>query len=395
MTAASAARAARAAGAATTTVGLTRAHVTGPAQEAVPSLVSHLRDGLGDTSAGAVLYFASSHYDPTHLVGPLAAAFPDAAVIGCSTAGEFTDEITSTGGISAVALPHGVLSGAVATLGDLSGDVGAGVTAAIGQIEASLQVPLRELDPAEHLGFVLMDGMHRAEEEVNDYLGDHAPLLDIVGGSAGDDLAFQRTWVSAGSEFSYQGMALMICRVEVPFRIVKTCSFTSTGITLRITEADVPSRTVLRFDDRPAVEAYAEAVGVPVASVDTAVMMRHPLGQMINGEPWIRSPQALVAGGGIRFYAQILPGMEVEVMEATDLVAETRAALHEAHRALRGYVSGGVMFNCILRRLEMDATGTAQPFLEAFGGLPLAGFHTYGETWMAHVNQTLTGVVFG
>ena len=171
------------------------------------------------------------------------------------------------------------------------------MSAAIGQIEASLQVPLRELDPAEHLGFVLMDGMHRAEEEVNDYLGDHAPLLDIVGGSAGDDLAFQRTWVSAGSEFSYQGMALMICRVEVPFRIVKTCSFTSTGITLRITEADVPSRTVLRFDDRPAVEAYAEAVGVPVASVDTAVMMRHPLGQMINGEPWIRSPQALVAGG--------------------------------------------------------------------------------------------------
>lgn len=75
-------------------------------------------------------------------------------------------------------------------------------------------------------------------------------------------------------------------------------------------------------------------------------------------------------------------------MEAADLVDETRAALHEAHRALRGYVSGGVMFNCILRRLEMDATGIAQPFLEAFGGLPMAGFHTYGETWMAHVNQS-------
>ena len=54
------------------------------------------------------------------------------------------------------------------------------------------------------------------------------------------------------------------------------------------------------------------------------------------------------------------------------------------------------MFNCILRRLEMDATGTARAaFLEAFGGCRLAGFHTYGETWMAHVNQTLTGVVFG
>ena len=53
------------------------------------------------------------------------------------------------------------------------------------------------------------------------------------------------------------------------------------------------------------------------------------------------------------------------------------------------------MFNCILRRLEIDAEGLTEPFLAAFGEVPVAGFHTYGETWMAHVNQTLTGVVFG
>ena len=43
----------------------------------------------------------------------------------------------------------------------------------------------------------------------------------------------------------------------------------------------------------------------------------------------------------------------------------------------------------------MDAENTAPAFVEAFDGIPVAGFHTYGETWLGHVNQTLTGVVFG
>jgi hypothetical protein len=54
-----------------------------------------------------------------------------------------------------------------------------------------------------------------------------------------------------------------------------------------------------------------------------------------------------------------------------------------------------VWFNCILRRLELDANGQSAPFLTALGSIPAARFHTYGETWIGHINQTLTGVVFG
>jgi hypothetical protein len=372
-----------------------RAHVTGPAADAVPALVQALHQGLAGNIATAVLYFASSRYDPADLAGPICDAFPDAAAIGCSTAGEFTDKVTGIDGLTAVALPYGLLTGAVAALGDLSGGAAAGTEAVIADLEADLQVPLRDLDPACHLGFVLIDGMHGAEEEVNDVLGNNAPLLDVVGGSAGDDLAFERTWVAAGATVSYQGVALLVCQTAVPFHVVKTSSFVPTGRVLRITRADVATRTVLGFDDRPAVEAYAEAVGVPVADLDATVWTQHPVGLMIDGKPWIRSPRALTDNGGITFYAQIMPGMEVEVMAATDLVAGTREAIDAAREALGGSASGAVLFNCILRRLEIEAQDAAAPFLASFGGLPLAGFHTYGETWMAHMNQTLTGVVFG
>jgi len=372
-----------------------RAHVTGPSGPAAQALIEELYQGLRGQPATAVLWFASSAYSPEHLAGPLAAAFPDAAVIGCSTAGEFTDRSMATGGISAIALPYGLLTGAVAALADLSEDVAEGTWRAVHALEASLDVSLRDLDPSCHLGIALIDGVNRAEELVSEVVGNAAPLLDVVGGSAGDDLAFHETWVSVGEHVSRQGAALLVCQSAVPFQVVKTCSFVPTGRVLQITHADVGTRTVLAFDGRPAAQAYADAVGVPVDRLDASIWMEHPLGLMIDGRPWIRSPQSVGPDGGITFYAQILPGMQVEVMRATDLVADTHAALGAARTALGGEAVGSVMFNCILRRLEIDARGTGSAFLHAFSGLPTAGFHTYGETWLGHMNQTLTGVVFG
>ena len=372
-----------------------RAYATGPAAQAVDAIATSLTKGLGQRNAAAVLFFASASYQPAELAGPLTSRFPGATVIGCSTAGEFTDEITNTGGIAAIALPQGVVTTCAAALGDLSEDVAAGADAAVQRIEAELGTALRDLNPTRHVGFVLIDGLHGCEELVNERLGNAAPLLSIVGGSAGDDLAFDHTWVSVGDQVSTHGVAIMICATGVPFRVVKTCSFRPTGKILQITKADVPNRTVLEFDGRPAADAYADAVGMPTDSLDASVWMEHPVGLMIDGQPWIRSPQAVTPEGGVKFYAQILEGMEVEVMDAGDLVGETAAAVASARADLGGHASGAIWFNCILRRLEVDAKQLSEPFLAALGETPAAGFHTYGETWLGHVNQTLTGVVFG
>jgi hypothetical protein len=245
------------------------------------------------------------------------------------------------------------------------------------------------------LGFVLIDGVHGDEEAVNEVLGNAATLLDVVGGSAADDLAFRRTWVAVGDRISFCGVALLLCRTGVPFQVVKTCSFVPGGTVLRITDADVATRTVRQFDGRPALQAYADAVGVPVEKLDSTVWMDNPLGLMIDGQTWIRSPQAVTEDGEIRFFAQILPDTQVEVMRSTDLVADTRAAIRRAREALGGHASGAVLFNGILRQLEIEGRNLSQQFLESFEGLPLAGFQTYGESWMGHINQTLTGVVFG
>ncbi|WAZ26338.1 FIST C-terminal domain-containing protein [Streptomyces cinnabarinus] len=374
--------------------GVVRAHATGPVHRAVTRLVTELERGLTGRGATALLYFASSSYDPTVLAPAIAAHFPHTVAIGCSTAGEFTDLRNGTGGISAVVLPDDVVTHAAAALGDLGEDPGRGTAAALGALERLTHSQLRHLDTARHVGFVLIDGVRGAEEEVNDMLGNAAPLLDFVGGSAGDDFALRSTWVAVGADVSYEGVALMVCRSAAPYRVVKTCSFTPTGQVLRVTRADPASRLVHEFDGRPAAEAYADAVGLAVTALDVDVFMDRPVGLMIDNHPWIRTPQAVAPGGGLHFWAQIMPGMEVEIMRSGDLLTDTRAVLRRARLDLGG-AAGAVLFNCGFRRLEMDAKGLSPAFPTALDGIPTAGFHTYGESWLGHVNQTLTGVVFG
>jgi hypothetical protein len=352
-------------------------------------------EGLGDVDAAAVMFFASPAIGGEAIGQALTRHFPSATVIGCTTAGEFTERATGTGGVSAIALPRSLVRTAAAALADLDGGVDAGVTAAVAQLERQLDRPLRDLDPSRYVGFVLIDGLHGDEERVNDLLGNAAPLLSFVGGSAGDDLAFTRTTVYAEGAGHDHGAALLVLESDAPFQVVKSCSFEPMGRTFTITDADVPQRIVWELDGRPAAQVYAEAVGCGAADLGSTVFMSHPVGLMIDGRPWIRSPQQVVEGRGLKFYCQVLPQMQVELMRGTDLIAETRNDLRQAAGDLGGQVSGAVMFNCILRRLEIDQKNLGDKFVDALADIPTAGFHTYGESWLGHINQTLTAVLFG
>jgi len=113
---------------------------------------------------------------------------------------------------------------------------------------------------------------------------------------------------------------------------------------------------------------------------------------MIEGSPWIRTPQLILPDGGVRFACQLVEGTRVHLMDHTDLIADTRRAFENAEASLGGHASGAVLFNCAYRRVEMEERNITQPFLELLT-FPCAGFHTYGESWLGHINHTLTGLV--
>ncbi len=199
------------------------------------AVVADLVSQIGETSAGAVVFFASPAVDGAAVAAGLAERFPRVPTIGCTTAGEFTEHHTGTGGVCAAVLPPGVVRRAAAALADLTGGIDSGVLAATGVIEQQLGVQLRTADPDRYLGLVLIDGLHGSEERVNALLGNVAPLMSFVGGSAGDDLEFRQTRVFVGPDATEHGAALLVLELAVPFAVVKTCSFQPSGRRFTIT----------------------------------------------------------------------------------------------------------------------------------------------------------------
>ena len=351
---------------------------------------------LSGLDAAAIVYFAAHHHDGAAIARRLRAAFPQAEVIGCTTAGEFSERGTMNGGVTALALGRDKVARCAARLVRYADSgVEHGLKSAAAAIAGQIGVSdLRAADPSKYVGIVLFDGLSGREEEANEILGNIAPMLSFVGGSAGDGLEFASTRVFANGEETASGAVLLLIESAVPFTVGKTCSFEPTEHAFRVTRADVKNRVVYELDGKPVLDVYAKALKLTPEKLTSEVFMSNPVGLVIDGEPWIRSPQRALPDGGLKFYCNIAQGMKIRLMKSTNLVQDAHRAIADAQKALGAPISGGIAFNCVLRRLEMDAKNLHSGFLESFKGMQVGGFHTYGETWLGHINQTLTALWF-
>ena len=345
------------------------------------ALISGLR---GTVEPAVVVYFASTCYSLAALSISIRAAFPRAASIGCSTAGEISSGKMATCSMVAMALPPEIVSvAATAVVQDLHSP--SAVSSALDRLSHQMGAPLRELDAATHVGLILVDGLSSAEEAVMERI-QNLTAIPFVGGSAGDDLAYTATLVAADGHTFEHAAVIALLRVPAGYGIIKTQSFRSLGKVLTATEVDEAARTVRRFDGVSAVEAYARALDIETASVPGR-FMTNPVGLMVNEELFVRSPQRVLKDGSIVFYCRIHEGAELELLESTDIIADTRKALRGSHRAL-------IVFNCILRTLALREEGQCEAYGALFANTPSVGFSTYGEAYVGHINQTATMLAF-
>jgi len=79
----------------------------------------------------------------------------------------------------------------------------------------------------------------------------------------------------------------------------------------------------------------------------------------------------------------------------TDLVGDTQHAIAEAAQSLGRKPSIGILFNCVHRAIEMRLKQLERQFQAAVSQFPVVGFHSYGENYLAQLNQTLVGLILG
>jgi hypothetical protein len=345
-----------------------------------------LRSALGGLEPRLVVFFASAAYAPEALGAALAEQFPKVQSIGCTTAGELISGRMLKQSVVLFALDQAALRSAhVALVEDIKRE--ASVDEALDVLGRAVGSEAAGIDPTRYVGLVLHDGLSGAEEAVMSRLSVRTNV-PFIGGSAGDDIKFVRTHVFANFEPHSGASVLALIEPAGKYGILKTQSFDVTSQVLEVTDVDEATRTVRSFNGRPAAVEYAAQLEVTVQELPDQ-FGSHPVGLvMADGAPYVRSPQR-IDGTDVVFYCQVKRGMKLNVLKARDIVDQTRGDLAAKLQSL-GACSGILNFHCILRTLELEAKGQCDAYAGLFEQVPMAGFSTYGESYIGHINQTST-----
>jgi len=340
-----------------------------------------------------VLLFASSHLDVDDLVRRLTDQLPGHEVVGCTTSGEIAP--TGFHQRSAVAMSLSGVEWHVERIAPLSGFTHGLGTAAVERACAGIGV--EPASPGDAVvGLVFIDGLQAAEEMLMASVGIAAPSLPVVGASASDDFAFEKTHVFHDGGAHEDAAVFLTMRVPVPFQLLKQEHFRPTARKVVVTAAEPHRRRVTELDGKPAAQVYARLLGEPLGALARHARFLLPFSVMIRGEPFIRSVMRVEPEVGLHFACAVEEGVVLTLMRPGDLVTSTREGIAAARRAVGGEMAAMLAFNCLGRLFEARDGGYADRLEAAFLDCPVAGFHTYGEQYAAlHVNHTLTGLVLG
>jgi len=360
-------------------------------RDAVRACAAELRD---ETFQHIIVFFSSEH-DTDVLIGELDQAFPDTPVSGCSTAGEIGPLGMMQGGIVMIAFPEQgfrVLSEVI------PGTDQAGVERAseiARRLKTQLILGSNRSARDNVFALVLIDGLSNKEEALIAAIHWSLDDIELVGGSAGDGLAFRYTSLIHRRSAVRGGAILFVIESDAPFAVFKTQNFEPTPIKLVVTAADAENRIVYELNAEPASHEYAAAIGLRQNDLGPFSFASYPLVVKVGGDYYCRSIRNMNPDGSLSFFCAIDEGVVFTVAGPRDMIRSTQDTLETLDRKLGGmdFVLG---FDCILRRLDSESRQVRHTIEDLYDRYGVAGFHTYGEQFNAmHLNQTLTGIAFG
>ena len=330
-----------------------------------------------------LLLMAAPHHDLGAAGALLAERWTEVPVVGCSTAGEISSQ-----GASLNALVLWALGGTgirVSTGFGLNGDQG------LRQAASDAARCLEQVERREHTVLLLLsDGLAGDQMEVVRGAYDIANIdVPLVGGCAGDNLTMRQTRQLHGQQVFSGAVVAAAISSDRPLGVGVSHGWTPLSEPMLVT--DSRNTLLCSLDDRPALDVYLEFFQPneavrrdPQAFADFAAT--HPIGirrrdriemRHITGFDLERRALVMVAEvpqGGLAFLTE---GDYNSVLEAAAESART------AIDALDGAPPVGLLlFDCVSRRAvfgEQQVQEETELINRCCGGIPMAGFYTYGE----------------
>jgi methyl-accepting chemotaxis protein len=353
------------------------------------------RIGSRQPSYGFV--FTSPKHHLAKALGAVRSACPAAAIVGCTTAGEITEEGLVHGGV-AIMLVAADATARLAFAPRLRADPA--------RASASLLEGLPETKKAASLKdyrhlttVVLTDGLAATGERLVSALYE-ARLQSgarVVGGAAGDEGAFKTTLVGAGSEVAADAVAALHVFGPTPWGVGMDHGLRPTSKPMRVTKAQ--DNVVAELDGEPAFQAYkrhAAARGIQLSPENAgSYLIGNELGiHFFDKVSRARAPLSVGGDGSLTCAGDIPKGAMVSILdgEPASMIEAARAAAEQARAQLKGRPAAGVLlFDCVCRGmiLKEQFNREVSAVSGVFPKVPIAGFLTYGE--IARTHEILEG----
>ena len=359
-----------------------------------PAIASQeLYQQLNKANISFVLFYCSSTHALDTLAQTMESTFTDVDIVGCTTAGEVTNQGYEQHSIVAIGFSSQYFAICATLIESMEKFDTINAQSTINELVENCQS--KELTEIKNNSFLLtlLDGLSSSEEQFLVTLNSAARAIPHFGGSAGDDINLTKTHVYYHGKF-YQNAAIVIMvNTILPFEVF-TCHHIKRPIEkLVVTDADAANRTVYELNAEPAALEYAKLLNVDLKDLSPEVFSLNPLAVKVGGDYYIRSIQKVnEADLSLTFYCAVDVGIVLTAVEMGDIFSPVTDQLGEISQRY-GDPELVLTCDCFLRRLEIEQKGLEARVRSLNAQYNIVGFNTYGEhTNGIHLNQTFTGV---
>jgi|TARA_B100000927_G_scaffold69049_1_gene54683 hypothetical protein len=365
------------------------------AKEACRDVANEILANVKCDEIELLLFHTSTLFDLDTVAKEISARFPHVNIVGCTSAGEFNKNGYGTEKLLAVAFlknEFSIATALVPNLGEVNFDEAHDIASGL---RRALQGRERRYDTEQHFVISVLDGLTRHEEHFLETFATAFGNIPHLGGSAGDDLKLEATYVFYNGEFHRDAAVLLLVGTGKPFTVFSIDHINSPVSKLVVTHADPESRTVYEINGEPAAQYYASLLGMKAEDLTPDVFSMFPLAVMVGGKYFIRSIQKVdLATNAITFYCAVDIGIILTFVQLGDCIEALESKLDKL-RAQLGEPEFVYACDCFLRRLEIQQGKNDHEIRRLQQRYNVAGFNAYGEhIHSVHLNQTFTGVYF-
>jgi len=354
-----------------------------------------LYEQISQADIKLAVFYCSPAFDLSALETELAKWFKDVNLIGCTTAGQITPIGYLDGTLTGVSIASAEMDVCTQMINLQPFEIANGeavVTQMVKDLGMRDGLPA---SPVDTFAFLLIDGLSMQEEMVVSCVHEHLHGIELIGGSAADDVRFSSTHLYYQGKFHQHVALLTLVRSQFRFMAFRTQHFVNSDKRMVVTRADPTQRIVYEINGLPAGREFARLVGLQIDELTPLIFATYPVVVRVGGEYFVRSIAKVNPDESLLFFCAIDEGIVLTIAKGIDLVENLAAAFSQVRNEI-GDPQLVLGCDCILRRLETERAGVKDAVGKIFADNNVIGFATYGEQFNSmHVNQTFTGIAIG